>query len=66
MNPAHPEAIPLGVHVIDLATGIDGTYVAITHWHDRSDEVAISRSGVDSNGTPWPVHWFPISRMERA
>jgi hypothetical protein len=52
----------LGSNVIDSATGIEGVLVALTHWFDRSDEAAILRRGVDRDGEPWPLHWFPASR----
>lgn len=52
----------LGSNVIDSATGIEGVLVALTRWFDRSDEAAILRGGVDRDGEPWPVHWFPASR----
>ena len=53
----------LGARVYDSATGIDGVLVAITSWFDRSDDAAILRSGVDAEGIPWPLHWFPASRL---
>lgn len=60
-TPAAPK-LRLGSNVIDSATGIEGVLVAVTHWFDRSEEAAILRRGVDRDGCPWPVHWFPASR----
>jgi len=59
-----PLNLPLGSEIHDPATGIHGSYVAFTVWHDRSAEVAILRKGVNHDGIPWDVHWFPMSRME--
>ena len=55
--------VDLGIRAQDRATGIEGTLCAITLWEDRSAEVAIRRDGVDNNGEPWAVHWFPHSRL---
>lgn len=52
----------LGSNAVDSATGIEGVLVAVTQWFDRSDEAAILRRGVDRDGAPWSLHWFPISR----
>lgn len=62
MDAAPQPELRLGMKVIDSATGVDGVLVAITRWFDRSDEAAIQRLGVNNDGEPWPVHWFPISR----
>ena len=56
----------LGEQVRDTGTGIDGQLIAVTKWHDRSSEAAILREGVNSNGEPWPIHWFPVLRMTAA
>lgn len=56
----------LGTRAKDSATGIDGTLIAVTQWHDRSDECAILRDGVDCDGKAWDIHWFPISRLAAA
>jgi hypothetical protein len=56
----------LGTRARDRGTGIDGTLIAYTTWHDRSAECAILRDGVDSDGRAWDVHWFPASRLEAA
>lgn len=57
--------IVLGEPIMDRETGIHGKLVAKTLWFDRSNEVAILRPGVNCDGTPWDLHWFPESRMER-
>lgn len=54
----------LGTRARDKMTGIDGILIAKTTWLDRSDEAAIQRDGVDHDGAPWQVHWFPWSRLE--
>lgn len=33
----------LGEQVRDTGTGIDGQFIAVTKWHDRSSEAAILR-----------------------
>lgn len=63
MTAALPALPALGKQVRDFGTGIDGTFIALTTWHDRSAEAAILREGVNQNGEPWPVHWFPVYRL---
>lgn len=55
--------ITLGASVKDRETGIDGVLIARTEWFDRSTEVAILRHGVNHDGLPWDVFWFPESRL---
>ena len=57
--------LKLGDQICDRETGIHGIWVAFTEWFDRSNEVAILRSGVDCDGRPWDIHWFPETRVER-
>lgn len=54
----------LGCMIEDDATGIEGVYIAHQEWHDRSDQVCILRRGVNSDGVPFELHWFPASRMK--
>jgi len=56
----------LGTRIRDEATGIDGTFIALTTWLDRSSEAAIMREGLNHNGEPWPIHWFPVSWIRPA
>lgn len=57
------ERFPLGTRVHDCHTGINGIAVAFTHWHYRTSEVAVIRDGVDSDGRPWELLWFDMSRL---
>lgn len=56
----------LGERARDDATGIDGTLIARTAWHDRSDECCLLRDGTNHDGLPWDLHWFPASRLVAA
>jgi hypothetical protein len=61
-----PRDIPtLGCIYRDRLTGIEGPLLAYTIWHDRAPEVAIQRTGVDSDGAPWEPYWFPLFRLEK-
>jgi hypothetical protein len=55
---------PLGSRIRDKLTHIEGVLIAFTDWHDRSQECAIQREGLNSEGEPFAIHWFPVSRME--
>jgi hypothetical protein len=56
----------LGDTVRDAFTGIEGILIAKTLWHDRSDEAAIQREGLNGEGEPFAVHWCPIMRIKPA
>ena len=60
----HSQSKPnLGDMARDRLTHVEGVYIALTTWHDRSAECAIQRVGLDSDGKAFEVHWFPASRM---
>lgn len=62
-----PASTPqIGHNVRDEITGVEGLYIAYTHWHDRSGEIAIQRTGLDADGKPFDVHWCPQSRVVAA
>ena len=54
----------LGAKARDRLTGIEGVLIAITTWHDRSNECAIQRTGLDADGHAYDLHWCPQSRLE--
>jgi hypothetical protein len=54
----------LGDECRDRMTGIEGIYIALETWFDRSAQVAIQRPGLDADGKPFELHWFPQSRLE--
>ena len=58
--------IKLGENGRDSMTGIEGVYIALETWLDRSAQVAIERPGLDADGKPFDLHWFPITRLEEA
>lgn len=60
------QGLCLGSQVRDRVTGIVGIWLAHTEWHDRSDEAAIQREGLDGDGDPFALHWCPISRITAA
>lgn len=58
--------IPLGARVREQYTGIEGVVISITSHLHGQNELCLCRDGVDENGGPWSLQWFPISRCELA
>jgi len=53
----------LGATVRDSISHVEGVLIAVTHWHDRSDEAAIQRVGLNGDGDIFALHWLPIARL---
>lgn len=66
VTPATPDPLNLGDRVRDRLTHIEGVFIAFTEWHDRTSEAAIQREGLNGEGEPFPIHWCPSGRIEKA
>jgi len=58
--------IDLGAKVRDKLTGVTGVLLCKQIWHDRTDEWAIQRPGLDADGEPFALLWFPAMRIVEA
>ena len=54
----------LNSKVKDIITGIEGPVISIQINSFSTNEVGVARAGLDADGHPYPLYWFPVTRVK--